>query len=171
MEFALVSPVLMALLIGLLEGGMLLFSAGSVNFAASEAARAAAEKGNAVDADTWALSRIRNTAIGTTAVLQVDEIDIYRVVPTGGGNFAANDSSDIPICGGQCINRYTPHGTLINGPLPPWDPDLRRVTNSNADYLAVTIQARYNWLTGIFSDLGPVYLSPTYYVRLEPQTY
>lgn len=166
MEFALVSPVLLAMLIGAVEAGLLMFSAASANFAAAEAARAASERGDQIDADTVALSKIQATVVGDTAILKVNEIDIFKVTPAGNGTYTP--VSDVQVCGGQCINRYTADGAPIS---IAWLPAVRSVSNTGSDYLAVTINCQYNWLTGFFASLGPVVLSPTYYVRLEPQDY
>src|ERR1700738_4419786 len=64
-DFALVSAVLLPLLFGVLESGLLLFSVGSARFAAGEAARQEAEAGNAANADALTIGIGRGTGVGT----------------------------------------------------------------------------------------------------------
>src|SRR3977135_4591357 len=76
-EFALVTPILFFLVFAVLETGLLMFVVGSARFASGEAARQETESGNSVTADQDTIAVIRGTAMGTTNLAGITEIDIY----------------------------------------------------------------------------------------------
>ncbi|HEV3231710.1 MAG TPA: TadE family protein [Candidatus Dormibacteraeota bacterium] len=179
LEFALVIPVLMLMLVGILELGLLSFVVGTVRFAAGEAARAEAQVGNGTtacntipgctavygnnkgscDADCQAIVAINNTALGSTNFERVSEIDITKL--SSSGDFSADSCN--------CVNKYKMDGTAIGtGTYPTAS---RTIQYGSTDFLSVTIRYTHPWLTGIFNNLGTPQLSAVYYVRLEPQKF
>jgi Flp pilus assembly protein TadG len=159
-EFALVSPVLLLMLFGVLESGLLLFSVGSARFAAGEAARQEAESGNAASADQLSLGIVRGTAMGTTRIAIIQRIDIYKLNQQPNGTLTVAPGT---------VNSYNLDGTARNS--IPWPSASRDVKNGESDFLGVTIYYRYNWKTGIFIFAGPLDLNQSFAIRLEPQTY
>lgn len=159
-EFALVSPVLLLILFGVLESGLLLFSVGSARFAAGEAARQEAESGNAVNADALTLGIVRGTALGTTNLVQVRRIDIYKLNQQANGTLTVAPGT---------VDSYQLNGTPIGA--TPWPSSSRDVKNGESDFLGVTIYYRYTWKTGLFLFAGPLDLNQSFAIRLEPQTY
>ena len=63
-EFALVVPILLVLIMGVLDGALLLFSVGTARYADSEGSRVASQAGSAATADAQVLQIIRNN-VGT----------------------------------------------------------------------------------------------------------
>jgi Flp pilus assembly protein TadG len=159
-EFAIVAPILFFLLLGILESGLLLFVVGSARFGASDVARQESESGNAANADQVSLQVLQKTAIGTTTLAGVNEVDIYRLIEQGNGS--------LTIDAGH-YNRYQLNGTPIGS--ISWPPSTRNVTNGQSDFLGVTLQYQYNWKTGVFLANAPLHLTQTFEIRLEPQTY
>jgi Flp pilus assembly protein TadG len=159
-EFAIVAPILFFLLLGIFESGLLLFVVGSARFGAGEVARQECESGNAANADLASLQVLQRTAIGTTTLAQVTEVDIYRLIEQGNGSLTVDALH---------YNRYQMNGTPIGAIT--WPSSSRNVTNGLSDFLGVTLQYRYNWKTGIFLAPSGVNLSQTFEIRLEPQTY
>lgn len=159
-EFALAAPVLLFLLFGVLEGGLLMFSVGSARLAAGEAARQLSESGNAANADTLTLQVIRGTALGTTNLAQVSHVDIYHMVQQPNGSLAVDSS---------LYNSYNLDGTPIG--LVNWPPTSRNVTNGQSDFVGVTIYYTYRWKSGMLLSANAMNLQQAMYVRLEPQTY
>ena len=159
-EFALVSPVLLLILFGVLESGLLLFSVGTARFAAGEAARQEAESGNAANADALTMGIVRGTALGTTNLAQVRHVDIYKLNQQANGTLTVAPGT---------VNSYNLNGTPIGS--TPWPSSSRDVKNGESDFLGVTIYYRYNWKTGIFLFAGPLDLNQSFAIRLEPQTY
>ncbi len=159
-EFAIVAPILFFLLLGIFESGLLLFVVGSARFGAGEVARQESESGNAANADTASLAVLARTAIGTTTLAQVTEVDIYRLIEQVNGTLTVDALHS---------NRYQLNGTPIGS--VNWLPSTRNVTNGQSDFLGVTVLYRYNWKTGIFLAPSSLNLSQTFEIRLEPQTY
>src|SRR5689334_13497374 len=79
-EFAIVAPILFFLLLGIVESGLLLFTVGTARFAAGEIARQESESGNAANADQVSIQLLQRSALGTTTLADVLEVDIYRLV-------------------------------------------------------------------------------------------
>jgi len=159
-EFAMVAPILFFLLLGIVESGLLLFVVGSARFGAGEIARQESESGNAANADAISIQQLQRTAIGTTTLAQVTEIDIYHLFETGNGALLVDALH---------YNRYQLDGTPIGAVT--WPSSSRNVTNGQSDFLGVTLQYRYKWKTGIFIAPTAINLSQTFDIRLEPQTY
>jgi len=158
-EFALVVPVLFLLIMGVLDGALLMFSVGTARYAAAEGSRLAAQLGNVSTTDTQVLTAIRNTVSGTQ-LFTVGEIDIYKLNQDGQGNLTQDPSK---------VNRYKIDGTPM-GPIP-WPASGRDVGNGTSDFIGITVNYTYNWKAGFFSPLGPVRTTAVSYVRLEPQSY
>jgi Flp pilus assembly protein TadG len=158
-EFALVVPVLFLLIMGVLDGAMLMFSVGTARYAASEGSRMAAQLGNVASTDSQVLGAIRNTVSGTQ-IFNVGEVDIYKLNQDGNGNLTPDPSK---------TNRYALDGTPLNG--TPWPASSRNVGNGTSDFIGVTINYTYTWKAGFFAPLGPVRTTAVSYVRLEPQNY
>ncbi len=84
-EFALVVPVLLVLIMGVLDGALLLFSVGTARYAATEGSRVASQAGSTITADAQILQIIRNN-VSTTRLFDVSEVDIYKLNQDGNGN-------------------------------------------------------------------------------------
>ena len=166
-EFALVMPLLIVLLMGVFDCGVLMFGVATADYAVGEGARVGAEAGNAANADAQIAQAIATTALHQPFV-QVKEIDIYRLNEDPGTGALTMDTTG---CGGAgCVNKYDPAGTPLLTP-EPWVASLRDVTNGSSDFLGVTIKYQYNWKSGTLLSAAPLQLSSTYSVRLEPQAY
>ncbi len=166
-EFALVIPLLILLLMGVFDCGVLMFGVGTADYAVGEGARVGAEAGNAANADAQIAQAIGKTALHQPFV-QVKEIDIYRLIEDSSTGQLTMDTTG---CGGAgCVNKYDASGGPLLTP-EPWDASLRDVTNGSSDFLGVTIKYQYNWKSGTLLSAAPLQLSSTYSVRLEPQAY
>lgn len=159
-EFAIVAPILFFLLMGILESGLLLFVVGTARWSASEVARQESESGNAANADQVSLQVLQRSAIGTTTLAQVNEVDFYRLVEQANGTLTVDAAH---------YNLYRLDGTPIGAIT--WPPATRNVRNGQSDFLGITLKFQYNWKTGIFLASAPLQLQQTYEIRLEPQTY
>ena len=159
-EFALVVPVLLLLIMGVLDGALLMFSVGTARYATAEGSRIASTLGNAATTDTQVVQVIRDN-VGTTRLFDVTEIDIYRLNQDGNGNLTPDATY---------YNRYAFDGTPMTSPLP-WPPARRNVGNGTSDFIGITVNYTYTWKAGFFAPLGPIRTTAVSYVRLEPQSY
>jgi Flp pilus assembly protein TadG len=158
-EFALVAPVLVFILFAILEASLLLFTVGSARFAAGDAARLESEAGTNTDADSSSVTLIRTGPFGLTRLATVTSIDVQRMVLQSNGTLVADASKK---------NSYLLDGTAIS---VTWPPGARNVRSASSDYLALTINYQYAWLSGRLLGAGPLSLTQTFDVRIEPQSY
>jgi Flp pilus assembly protein TadG len=159
-EFALIAPTLLLLCFGTLEFCLLLFGAGAGRYAANEGARAASEAGSNPAADLITVAAVRGTALGSTSIVNVSEVDIYKVNLVNGS--LQQDSA--------LVNRYQLNGTPIG--TPQWLANQRSTSASRPEYLGITIRYSYVWKEGLLgSFLQPVNLTSTSWVRLEPANF
>ncbi|MDQ6920310.1 MAG: pilus assembly protein [Candidatus Dormibacteraeota bacterium] len=160
MEFALLLPVLLILVLAVIEFCTLVFGLSSARYAAGEGTRAASEAGSNASADSLAVAAIRATGLGSTRVVSVSEVDIYKVDLVNG-----NLQQDSVM-----INRYQLDGTPIG--VPPWSPSTRSTSASRPEYIGVTIRYTYNWKDGLLgSFLQPLNLNSISWGRLEPANF
>ena len=143
-----------------MESGLLVFVVGTGRFGAGEVARQESESGNATNADQVSIAVLRATAIGTTSLAKVNEIDIYRLIEQPDGSLLVDAAH---------YNKYRLDGTPIGSIT--WLSSTRNVVNGQSDFLGVTVQYQYNWKTGVFLRTQPMQLQQTFQIRLEPQTY
>jgi Flp pilus assembly protein TadG len=158
-EFALIVPVLFLMIMGVLDGALLMFSVGTARYASAEGSRMAATLGNISNTDAQVLSVVRNT-VTTTQLFSVTEVDIYRLNQDGNGNLTPDLAR---------YNRYALDGTPIGSVT--WPAASRNVGNGTSDFLGITVNYTYSWKAGFFSPLGPLRTTAVAYVRLEPQSY
>ncbi|HYR17399.1 MAG TPA: TadE/TadG family type IV pilus assembly protein [Mycobacterium sp.] len=158
-EFALVVPVLLILIMGVLDGALLMFSVGTARYAAAEGSRVAATLGNVSNTDSQVVTTIRQT-VGSTQLFTVEEIDIYKLNQDGNGNLTQDVAK---------TNKYALNGTPLNG--TPWPASSRNVGNGTSDFIGITVNYTYTWKAGFFAPLGPLRTTAVSYVRIEPQSY
>jgi Flp pilus assembly protein TadG len=158
-EFALVVPVLMVLIMGVLDGALLMFSVGTARYGSAEGSRVAATLGNISTTDSQVLATVRNIVTGTQ-LFTVDEVDIYKLNQDGNGNLTQDLAK---------TNRYALDGTPMGG--TPWPASTRNVGNGTSDFIGVTVKYTYTWKAGFFAPLGPLRTTAVSYVRIEPQSY
>ena len=159
-EFALVVPVLLMLIVGVLDGALLMFSVGTARYSSAEGSRLAAQLGNVAGADSQVVASVRSI-VSSTQLFTVDEVDIYKLNQDGNGNLTPDLAH---------YNRYQLDGTPITTPVP-WPPGSRNVGNGTSDFLGLTVKYTYTWKAGFFAPLGPIRTTADSYVRLEPQSY
>jgi hypothetical protein len=159
-EFAVAVPILFLLVLGVLDGGLLMFSVANARYAAGEGSRLAAQLGNQATSDQQIIQAVQRI-VGQTTLFDVNEIDIYKLTQDGNGNL----TQDLTL-----TNRYRADGSPMLSP-EPWPAANRNVRSGSSDFLGVTINYTYNWKAGLFAALGPVTTTATYYIRLEPQSF
>ena len=169
-EFAVVLPLLLALLLGLAEFGLAFRDWLTINSASRSGARVGTAAGQNAAADILVLQAIE-AALGSSTFDDVTAVVIYQ----------SNEDGD-PIPGQQ--NRYRPNaGACGWAPCPdpavgptyggPWVPSVRQVTvapGTPLDVMGVRIEFTHQWVTGFlgFSDAN---WEDTAVMRMEPQQF
>lgn len=82
-EFALVFPIFVVLLLGIIEFAFLFNALLSVNYSARDAALAAAEAGNGVGADCVILDTVDTSVGPPTSDNRIGTVEIYQATPNG----------------------------------------------------------------------------------------
>src|SRR5438309_11155446 len=126
-EFALVVPVLMVLIMGVLDGALLMFSVGTARYSSAEGSRVAATLGNVANTDSQVVATVRNIVSGTQ-LFTVTEVDIYKLNQDGNGNLTPDTAR---------INKYALDGTPING--TPWPAASRNLGNGTSELIGITV--------------------------------
>lgn len=178
-EFALVLPVLVLLVLGVFEYGNAWRQTNSIERAAQQGGRTVSSQANGRYADYEALRAI-DSAMASTSGMNVTRVVIFNA--TGG-------TGEVPtscLSGSQSglCNTYTgavltsaslasfPGGSVASpscagGVDAAWCPIGRNRTGSSPDRIGVHITAQYTPVTGLLSDIGVTIERTTVY-QIEP---
>ncbi|MCZ7532990.1 MAG: pilus assembly protein [Acidimicrobiia bacterium] len=183
-EMAIVLPILVLLVFGIIEFGMAFNKRLTIGNATQSAARVATAVANNKYADITALRTLEQGLISlpNNGRDVIKSVWIYKAAPDG-------SPAD---CGGPCINKYTysynPFDPTAckwtpcpDPDVPPaetfkWDPEKRNATVGNLDVLGVRVYFSHKWITGavpildVKCELPPAGCwADTAIMRLEPQ--
>ncbi len=184
-EFALVVPIFISLLFGLLELGMFLKGQAAYQEAAQQAVRVEAAAGNAYNADAQALAQLKTMLVGQD-LSRIKLVQIYKANGTGG--FAVPISTTAPFDNAHTDYIYSPGaGAFVckianpnnapQGQGPPcanesyWDPVGRNTTVGSSiplDHIGIAITYDYKGVTGV---LPVMHLSQIAATTIEPNAY
>jgi TadE-like protein len=177
-EFALVGPLLFAVLFGALDGGLFMYAKNSVDRAGEVGMTAIAAAGIDPNADVNAITLMDNNGLGTGALVRVSEIDVTEMTYNG------TDYVTVSTCGTSghqlCENAYDINGNHLWSTAgcadtkppnpdahwcPPWPPSNRSIHARTASFLRLSIKYTYKFFTG-----PPTFnLVSTHLFRLEPK--
>ena len=167
-EAAIVFPVLILTVVGLLEFGLVFKDFLTVSFAAREGARIGALVGNDVDADCQIIQGVIGE-LGTNLVTDgtITHIEIFQADPATGNPGLTNDwtytGSDPTDCLDWTPLPYNyPEGNFRNVVAGPSKP---------LDILGVTISASHDYITNMPPFGGTINLSESAIQRLEPEAF
>lgn len=178
LEAAIVTPLFLALLFGIIEGGMVFYERQSVANMALVGARTASGQGAEVLADYYTLQSVRAGGAGISAG-QIKTIVLYRATGPGetvpaGCTTASVTASCNRYAGADLARPATDFG--CDGPPAkiddPWCPTTRKTsisgTNGPPDYIGVYVETLHDDLTGIFGR--SITLRSDTIIRIEPRT-
>ena len=193
-EFSLVLPVFLLSLFSLVNAGFLLYCINAVDQSATVGANYIAAAGNAPTADITGVQKMAAAGLGTTALINVTEIDVELLVDDStNGGFKTNSDGSPQVatsCGGSCIDKYTftsAGGGNYNvqvyntsspcssaSQCPPWMPENRAVKANTTDpdgpgpsFVALVIKYTYSFMG---APAGSISFTATKTFRLEPQS-
>ena len=175
-EFALLLPILMLIVVGLMEFGMFLNSRNAVEFASRDGSMLAAEGGNAIGTDCVVLDKVEGDIVSPARNIRIQTVIIY---------WADRNGDQI----GNNANVYTRGGTttcVYGGGLSLTVPYTLTTPNylegSRCDVLAgcggshpgldtigVKVTYQHRWITTIVQQTGTITFTVTSATRLEPQ--
>ncbi len=177
LEAALVTPVFILIVFGILEIGLLFRDSLTTDNASREGARAASTRGNESDADYYVLRTIEH-GLEAMGLERLEYVVIFRATGPGATLPGACATASQ---GGLC-NRYTAAdffaelddssgndtGNFRCGTLDSsWCPTTRETSlSAGTDFIGIHVQTRHDFVTGMFS--GGNDLGETTILRLEP---
>ncbi len=153
-EFALVFPIFILLIIGLIEFAVLFSIILNVNYASRDAALLAAEVGDAAGGDCVILDTLDNALEGATSRAEIEEVRIFWADSSGvelaanvyqrGGigtscTFADGTTVSVPYTAVSLNYLSSDRCSTLRG-CPPGHPD-------GLDDIGVAIQFHHEWLT------------------------
>lgn len=162
-EMAIVMPVLVLLLVGILEVGMAFKDYLTVSFSAREGARAGAFLGNDVNADCDIIKVVVPSLGGGLTHLQ--RLEIYRA--DANGQQIPSDTNTYVYTAGDPLDCTNWTATV------QW-PSTSRQTVAGAlplDILGVRLIVDRSWITGFPPFSGSYTLNETTIVRMEPEAF
>ncbi len=176
-EFALVVPLFLMLLFGVVEYSLINASVGAYNFAAKDAAREGAILGKAgapgpngttVDGDTYIVNNIILPRLSGLVIAQMSQIEIFHASETG-ACVTTTTSGGSTVCQEDV---WQPSGGTWSSTSNNWPSSVRNDQLANADYLGVKLSYSYTYLTALLAITTPkIYLTATSVQRIEPQEY
>jgi Flp pilus assembly protein TadG len=161
-EFALVFPIFVTLVMGLIEFAFVFNAMLSVNYSARDAALAAAEAGDTLGADCVILSSIESAIGSPTSDDRIQLVEIYKTTPNGtmSGSATAYTRTGSTACtfidGTTSAVPYTrvqngyPEGSRCNI-LAGCDP---LVVNGTVDNVGVRVTYTHQWVTPLRNFIG-----------------
>lgn len=166
-EFAIVMPLLLLLMIGIMEVGVAFYDYLAIERATLEGVRTASFTGRAADADCQTITNIVNELPGGF-LDRVQQIEIYRA-----------DQAGDQIPGQTNVWRYlggdpTDCANSWNNSPNPWLPAARQTTagpSQPLDIVGVRIQMPRDWLTNFPPFSGTYLVDEHSILRMEPEVF
>jgi hypothetical protein len=176
-EFALVLPLLLLLVVGLIEFSFVWNSRNTVTFASRDGAMLAAEGGNNYGTDCVVLDRVERDIVSPASAIRVQKIDIYWSDRNGD---QIGTSLNTYTRGGTTTCDYG-DGTTLTIPYTLTTPNYVEGTrcdvlagcggaHTGVDTIGVRVTYQHRWLTS-FARIGGVGVTFTVanITRMEPQ--
>ena len=168
-EAAIVMPLLMLLVFGIIEWGLAFLSATSTNSAARSGARTASALTLNTTYASQAVMAVSENLKGALPFATPEELWIYRVPPNAPNNSGFPEGQTSWVCGTNCI-KYTWNGTdfvYASGSWPASSMQVCGVTPDNFDSVGVYLKVRHNFVTNFFGSSKQI--AEHTVMRLEPQ--
>lgn len=179
-EAAIVTPVFLLLIFGVMEIGLLFRSDLTTTHASRDGARAASVYGREAETDFLVLQTVRHAA-DAMGVDAIQFVVVYKLDdPTDAMDPDCLTGSKADVC-----NRYvrsdfdlaldytngdpTPHFRCVDSSSvdDAWCPGDRDTSIENADYVGVYIETEHRFLTGFFGESRLI--NETTIIRIEPE--
>jgi Flp pilus assembly protein TadG len=174
-EFALVIPIFLVLVVAIAEFAFLLTVKTGITFASQDGTQYAAELGNATDADCYILQRIEADVQAPVDASRIQSVSIFWTNLTG-ANLGADtwNRSGTHLCNNGVTIPYT---QMTNGYPAANRCNVVLATgcatgHTGVDWIGVTITYAYQWITPLPGMIGLGGSPPTFVEtntsRLEP---
>jgi Flp pilus assembly protein TadG len=176
-EFAIVLPILMLLIFGLIEWAFVMNTQASVNFASRDGAMLAAEGGNNIGTDCMVLSRIERDLVAPALPPRIQNIQIYWS-DRNGDQISSNVNTYTRL--GSITCDYA-DGTSLTVPYTLTGPGYLEGarcdilagcggSHTTVDTVGVRITYQHAWVSYVGQTIAPtLILNKSTAIRIEPQ--
>jgi hypothetical protein len=161
-EFALIFPLFITMLMGIIEFAFVFNALLSVNYAARDAALAAAEAGNTTGADCVILSAVEDAVGSPTADDRILQVEIYKADADGDmiGSptvFTRTDTTTCTFVDGTTTSQ--PYERVSNGYAEADRCNIlagcdASITTDSVDNIGVRITYEHSWVTPLQNFIG-----------------
>lgn len=164
LEFALILPLFLLLLFGVIEFALINASIGAFNFATQDAARFGAITGPTdPNSDSAMLTQVIMPRINTIVAAQLQTIEVFKANEDGS---CYGGPATFPCSTEDFYSAQTQQWSY------GWPTSVRNDQLVVGDYLGVRITYTYTYITAFFATMSPaVTLSAESIQRIEPQEY
>lgn len=177
-EFALILPVLLILILGLMEFALAFNARDSVFFAARDASMLAAEGGSIAGTDCVVLDRIERDIVSPARPVKINTVKVFWSDKNG---VELSGVENLYTRGGGSITCTYGNGSTLTVPYVLTTnlyPESLRCdvlagcggSHTTPDNIGVTISYTHNWITSVAQiSAGALSFSLTSATRIEPQ--
>lgn len=166
-EMAIVLPLLLLLVIGMLEIGLAFKSFLTVSAAARDGVRVASLAGTNPDADCFVIQDVGGTLATGGVIENLQRVEIYKASPGTGDPMGINEYTLIGDDPRNCAHWDGSDSGYLQGPT--------RQTISGPgqalDIVGVRVLVNESWVTGMFPFRGNYQVDERAISRLEPEAY
>lgn len=175
-EFALLLPIVMLIVVGLMEFGMFLNSRNAVEFAARDASMLAAEGGNATGTDCVVLDKVERDIVSPARNVRIQTVAIYwsdrngDQIGTNANLYTRSGSTTCNYGGGSSLT--VPYTLTTPNYLEGARCDVLAGcggSHPGLDTIGVKVTYEHRWITSLAQTTGLITFSVSSGTRLEPQ--
>jgi Flp pilus assembly protein TadG len=175
-EFALLLPIVMLIVVGLMEFGMMLNSRNAVEFASRDGSIIAAEGGNTVGTDCVVLDKVERDIVSPARNIRVQTIGIYWSDKNGdqiGTNVNVYTRSGTTTCNfGGGLTLTVPYTLTTGNYLEGARCDVLAGcggAHTGLDTIGVKVTYQHRWITSVVQQTGTIVFTIGSATRMEPQ--
>lgn len=182
-EFALVAPLLLIILFGIIEFGLAFRDKLTIGNSTQSAARVGSAVGQDPDADLFVLQSLEQSlsTLPNSGVGVVNRVQIFKATANGGIDSGQVNTYFYVFDPVGCDWVPCPDNTNLGYASWTWAPDDRNVEVGNLDIMGVRVHYAHNWLTGSLLPLPDAAcnngspptncFADTALMRMEPQSF
>lgn len=171
-EFAIVMPIILLVVIGILEVGVAFRDLLTVSNAAKEGVRIVAAMGDDPMSDCAVLTKTSSALASSISLSNLLTIEIFKADSAGNQTIFTNTYT-LPVGADPTVcTEWSPNPTDIDSLV--WSPEDRNVKigpGSNLDIAGVRVTYTHSWITGFPPFVGSFVVDEATVSRLEPEEY
>jgi Flp pilus assembly protein TadG len=175
-EFALLLPIVLLIVIGLMEFGMFLNSRNAVEFASRDGSMLAAEGGNSAGTDCVVLDKVERDIVSPARNIRIQTVTIYwsdrngDQIGSSGNIYTRTGATTCNYGGGQTLT--VPYSLTT----PNYTEGVRcdvlagcGGSHPGPDTIGVKVTYQHRWVTTLVQQTGTITFTVASATRMEPQ--